>query len=313
MLDKQKDIDGDRRRDAGSHARGDRVGGDGRRQARLRAEAAVLVGARSAAPGEEGAGQSEGRHADGQPGPLAWTARARGYEYLTGGAIGDVREVHVWTNRPLGYWPQGIPRPAPLAGGNPDKPLALEQSTASTRDSPPRWSATTRCPTSCSWDLFLGVAPDVEYHPIYHPFNWRGWVDWGQGALGDMGAHLIDHPFWSLEPRACRRRSKRSRRRSTARPIRPRRRRTTSSRRAGACRPVKLTWYDGGFNPPKPEEIGDETAERRRRHPLHRQQGQDAAGHLRRTTRACCRSRCTNRYGAPKQKLPRIAARRSTR
>ena len=45
-----------------------------------------------------------------------------------------------------------------------------------------------------SWDLFLGVAPDVEYHPIYHPFNWRGWVDWGQGALGDMGAHLIDHP-----------------------------------------------------------------------------------------------------------------------
>ena len=50
-----------------------------------------------------------------------------------------------------------------------------------------------------SWDLFLGVAPPVDYHPIYHPFNWRGWVDWGQGALGDMGAHLIDHPFWSLK------------------------------------------------------------------------------------------------------------------
>ena len=49
-----------------------------------------------------------------------------------------------------------------------------------------------------AWDLFLGVAPDVDYHPVYHPFNWRGWVDWGQGALGDMGAHLIDHPFWAL-------------------------------------------------------------------------------------------------------------------
>ncbi len=50
-----------------------------------------------------------------------------------------------------------------------------------------------------SWDLFLGVAPDVDYHPLYHPFNWRGWVDWGQGALGDMGAHLIDHPVWALK------------------------------------------------------------------------------------------------------------------
>ena len=53
-------------------------------------------------------------------------------------------------------------------------------------------------PDKLSWDLFLGVAPLVEYHPLYHPFNWRGWVDWGQGALGDMGAHLMDFPVWSL-------------------------------------------------------------------------------------------------------------------
>ena len=53
-------------------------------------------------------------------------------------------------------------------------------------------------PDKLSWDLFLGVAPDVEYHPLYHPFNWRGWVDWGQGALGDMGAHLMDFPVWAL-------------------------------------------------------------------------------------------------------------------
>ncbi|MGH9755019.1 MAG: gfo/Idh/MocA family oxidoreductase, partial [Blastocatellia bacterium] len=45
---------------------------------------------------------------------------------------------------------------------------------------------------------FLGPAPEVAYHPIYHPFNWRGWLDWGTGAIGDMAAHLIDHPYWAL-------------------------------------------------------------------------------------------------------------------
>ena len=55
-----------------------------------------------------------------------------------------------------------------------------------------------QAPIALAWDLFLGVAPEVEYHPVYHPFNWRGWVDWGQGALGDMGAHLIDFPVWAL-------------------------------------------------------------------------------------------------------------------
>ena len=98
------------RRDARSHARGDRVGRDGRRQARLRAEADVLVGARGAASGEEGR-REEGRDADGQPAPLG-DETAGAVEYIQGGAIGDVREVHVWTNRPLGFWPQGVPRPA---------------------------------------------------------------------------------------------------------------------------------------------------------------------------------------------------------
>ena len=54
-------------------------------------------------------------------------------------------------------------------------------------------------PAGLHWDLYLGpVAEDIPYHPIYHPFNWRGWIDFGVGALGDMGAHLIDHPFWAL-------------------------------------------------------------------------------------------------------------------
>lgn len=181
-----------------------------------------------------------------------------GYEYLTSGVIGDVREVHVWTNRPLGYWPQGVPRPAPL-------PAAMQDSTTT-----PRWrgrDVDARVAAALvgnytpsdqlAWDLFLGVAPPVEYHPIYHPFNWRGWVDWGQGALGDMGAHLIDHPFWSLKlgmPTVIE---------------------TKSTPFNGACFPlatttyyefpargsmpaVKLTWYDGGLTPPKPAEIGDE-------------------------------------------------------
>ena len=48
-------------------------------------------------------------------------------------------------------------------------------------------------PAGLNWDLYLGpVAEDVPYHAVYHPFNWRGWLDFGAGALGDMGAHLLD-------------------------------------------------------------------------------------------------------------------------
>ena len=108
-----------------------------------------------------------------------------------------------------------------------------------------------------SWDLFLGVAPQVDYHPIYHPFNWRGWVDWGQGALGDMGAHLIDHPFWSLKlglPTVIE--TKSTPFNGASFPLA-----TTTYYEfpaRGSMPAVKLTWYDGGLTPPKPAEIGDE-------------------------------------------------------
>jgi predicted dehydrogenase len=176
-----------------------------------------------------------------------------GYEYVTSGAIGDVREVHVWTNRPLGYWPQGVPRPAPMPA---DAQLPWNGKGVETRlaaalgtDYP--------IPEGLSWDLFLGVAPQVEYHPIYHPFNWRGWVDWGQGALGDMGAHLIDHPFWSLKlgyPTAIE---------TISTPFNgasyPNATTTYYEFPArGSMPPVKLTWFDGGLLPPRPEEIGEE-------------------------------------------------------
>ena len=227
-----------------------------------------------------------------------------GQEYIAAGAIGEIREVHVWTNRPLGYWPQGIPRPAPLPPADANKPLRwngpgvdARLAAAMVGDYP--------VPAGLEWDLFLGVAPKVDYHPIYHPFNWRGWVDWGQGALGDMGAHLIDHPFWNLNldlPTAIE---------------------TISTPFNGATYPaatttyyqfaargsmpaVRLTWYDGGFNPPKPEEIGDER--------LNGEGGvlyigtkgkmlQDTYGlNPRLLPKSLHES-----YGAPKQKLPRIA------
>jgi predicted dehydrogenase len=184
-----------------------------------------------------------------------------GQEYLMAGAIGDVTDVHVWTNRPLGYWPQGVPRPAPLppprisrVTGQP-VPLGWNNDDVSTRlaaamvgDYP--------SPDGLAWDLFLGVAPDVPYHPIYHPFNWRGWVDWGQGALGDMGAHLIDHPVWGLKlglPTTIE---------TVSTPFNgvtyPVGTTTYYEFPAEHGRTVKLTWSDGGLLPARPEELGEE-------------------------------------------------------
>jgi hypothetical protein len=112
-------------------------------------------------------------------------------------------------------------------------------------------------PDTLSWDLFLGPAPYVPYHPVYHPFNWRGWVDWGVGAIGDMGAHLIDHPYWALDlglPTTIE---------TVATPFdgncHPMASTTYYEFPArGSKPPVKLTWYDGGLLPPRPEELGEE-------------------------------------------------------
>ncbi|MFT6810479.1 MAG: putative dehydrogenase [Saprospiraceae bacterium] len=84
------------------------------------------------------------------------------------GMIGNVHTVHSWTNRPV--WPQGIPVPMEKV------PLPEHL-------------------TPADWDLFIGPAKPVDYHPLYHPFKWRGWWNFGTGALGDMGCHLIDTPF----------------------------------------------------------------------------------------------------------------------
>jgi predicted dehydrogenase len=171
-------------------------------------------------------------------------------EYIWSGAIGEVREVHVWTNRPLAYWPQGVPRPEKYEGDLSD--LKWNMDGVQTRLANAMGSYPV--PDTLSWNLFLGVAPEVIYHPIYHPFNWRGWSDWGVGALGDMGAHLIDHPFWALDlgyPTSVETVSTPFNKASypmatityydfPARGDKP---------------PVRLTWYDGGLLPPKPLEL----------------------------------------------------------
>jgi predicted dehydrogenase len=173
----------------------------------------------------------------------------RAVEYLQGGAIGDVHEVHVWTDRPFGFWPQGVPRPAPLPADQREvrwdnRGLTSRIADAMHGDHP--------VPDRLAWDLFLGVAPQVDYHPIYHPFNWRGWVDWGQGALGDMGAHLIDFPVWALElglPTSIETESTPFN--GASYPVAT----MTHYELPSSKGPVRLTWYDGGLMPPDPPEL----------------------------------------------------------
>jgi predicted dehydrogenase len=175
-------------------------------------------------------------------------------EYIWAGAIGDVREVHVWTNRPLGFWPQGVPRPeAPKA---PSESLSWNGRGVDARLAA-ALAGNYPVPETLAWDLFLGGGPVVEYHPIYHPFNWRGWTNWGVGAIGDMGAHLLDHPVWSLNlglPTAIE---------TISTPFNsasyPHATLTFYDFPArGKMPPVRITWYDGGLKPHKPEELGEE-------------------------------------------------------
>jgi predicted dehydrogenase len=188
-------------------------------------------------------------------------------EWVQAGVIGPVKEVHVWTNRPI--WPQGIPRPAqpaattdrPAGGrgsgsGNPWNSRKINQTLAAVL------AASNAVPASLDWNLFLGPAPDVAYHPIYHPFNWRGWLDWGTGALGDMGAHLIDHPYWALGlkyPKSIE---------ATSTPLGMDSKNQPASyplatqvvyhfAARGSQPAVKMTWHDGGLMPARPDVLPD--------------------------------------------------------
>ena len=222
-------------------------------------------------------------------------------EYIRAGAIGDVREIHVWTDRPLGYWPQGVPRPAPLQV--PADTLKWNGTGVVARTAN-AFAGSYPVPDTLSWDLFLGVGPQVEYHPIYHPFNWRGWVDWGVGAIGDLGAHLIDHSMWALNlgfPTSIETVSTPFN--GASYPLATQTFYEFAAR--GSMPPVRMTWYDGGLLPRKPEELGEE--------PLNKGGGVlmiGSKGKLMHDTygmkpRLLPKS-LHDSYGKPPQKLPRI-------
>ena len=200
-------------------------------------------------------------------------------EIIRAGVIGPVRDVHVWTDRPQRYWPQGIPRPArpPMPGsavGGPAASAAMPAASApGLPPAPPRWSIRTvdnailramadnpqSPPPGLRWDLFLGPAPDVPYHPVYHPFSWRGWPDFGVSAIGDMGAHLLDQPFWALGlglPTSVIASSTPWGGTSATPGAYPT---AMTARYQFAARgeqpPVSLTWYDGGLLPALSEDI----------------------------------------------------------
>ena len=101
----------------------------------------------------------------------AYEGTRRAVEVLRAGTIGEVTALHVWTDRPAGWWPQGVLRPT---------------------DTPP-------IPEGLDWDVWLGPAPQRPYNAAYVPFKWRGMWDFGTGAIGDMGIHNLDTAYWGLE------------------------------------------------------------------------------------------------------------------
>jgi len=148
-------------------------------------------------------------------------------EIVWSGGIGPVREVHVWTNRP--GWPQNITRPT---------------------ETPP-------IPETLDWDLWLGPAPYRPYNPAYLPNRWRGWWDFGCGALGDMGCHILDPPYWALKLGAP----------TSVEPVKLDGGNNETGPKSSIIRydfpqrgemvPVTLYWYDGGTMPPRPEGVGE--------------------------------------------------------
>ena len=114
-------------------------------------------------------------------------------------------------------------------------------------------------PPGLRWDLFLGPAPDVPYHPVYHPFSWRGWPDFGVSAIGDMGAHLLDQPYWALDlglPTSVIASSTPwpgTPGNLGAYPLAMTARYEFAAR--GARPPVTLSWYDGGLLPALSQDI----------------------------------------------------------
>lgn len=147
-------------------------------------------------------------------------------EWYEAGAIGEIREIHYWSNRPI--WPQGLDRPTEA-----HNPL----------------------PTF-DWDLWQGPAPERPYNPAYAPFRWRGWWDYGTGALGDIACHAMDAAFWAFDLRNPTRITPESSElfEETA----PKQSRIEYQFPARNGRPaITVVWRDGSLWPPKPPELGE--------------------------------------------------------
>jgi predicted dehydrogenase len=172
-------------------------------------------------------------------------------EWIQAGLIGPVREVHIWTNRPI--WPQGVPRPLAEPPAQPAQRRTSWNSSAIRDATAAAMAGAYPVPEGLDWDLYLGPAQFTPYHPVYHPFNWRGWVDFGVGALGDMGAHLLDHAYWALElgyPTSIEASSTPfggSSRAPVTYPVAMTAHYEFPAR--GNHPPLRLNWYDGGLMP----------------------------------------------------------------
>lgn len=145
-------------------------------------------------------------------------------EWIQAGVIGPVREAHCWSDRPGHFWKQDIDRPS---------------------ETPP-------VPPDLDWNLWLGAAPQRPYHPAYCPRSWRGWFDFGTGAMGDMAVHNMDPAFYALDlgaPTATEAQTSQPLHKETY----PAWSIITYHFAAQGNRPaVKLLWYDGGKQPPRP-------------------------------------------------------------
>ncbi|MEL7589143.1 MAG: Gfo/Idh/MocA family oxidoreductase [Prolixibacteraceae bacterium] len=152
-------------------------------------------------------------------------------EWIWSGAIGEVTHIDAWTDRPI--WPQGLTRP--------EKEMPV--------------------PEHINWELFIGPAPFRPYHRAYHPWDWRGWWDFGTGALGDMACHVLDVPFAAMKlghPSAVEASSTAINSESAPMasmiryefPARPKEGKVNMPA-------VSVTWYDGGLLPKRPESLPD--------------------------------------------------------
>lgn len=152
-------------------------------------------------------------------------------EWIWNGEIGEVKEAHTWTDRPI--WPQGLERPAEAM----------------------------KIPKNFDWELFIGPAPMRPYHEIYTPWNWRGFWDFGTGAFGDMACHIMDPVYRALKLKYPEAISGSSTTANTESAPQAEKVRFDFAARENMDKvnmpAVKVHWYDGGFLPDRPEGLED--------------------------------------------------------